>query len=170
MIREIKYRAWTVKGMTRPFTLEYLQELPHPDPLGNSDQMDIRNYPIGECIPMEFTGLHDKNGKEIFESDILLVESIAEIIAPEPDDAEQYEPFESVENYYIILHCDDNILGGWWTEGVCHEHLKGKHNDSWEWDDGDDVTSYPEASRLQQLEVVGNIYDNPELVEYRNAA
>ncbi len=57
-MREIKFRAWdNVNYMSTPFTF-----------------MEIQSGIIGftsEAIIMQYTGLKDKNGKEIFEGDII---------------------------------------------------------------------------------------------------
>ena len=64
MRREIKFKNWNekLKFMTEPYTLVeaniYLQ--------GSGDN------PLG-VVPLQYTGLKDKNGKEIFEEDIVKV-------------------------------------------------------------------------------------------------
>lgn len=61
MIREIKFRAWAFGGMGdsfNPFDPEFLST-------GGTFDKDT--------IFMQFTGLLDKNGKEIFEGDLFQV-------------------------------------------------------------------------------------------------
>lgn len=75
-MREIKFRAWKadIKEMSNPFDLfdndEYY--------LLNGDAMDV-----SDAVIMQYTGLHDKNGEEIYESDLLrLGETKSEKIFP----------------------------------------------------------------------------------------
>ena len=73
MNREIKFRAWDKrqKQMSYPFTLVELTQYEH---------IFERKFPgflakFNDLIWMEYTGLHDKNGKEIYEGDIVNGES-----------------------------------------------------------------------------------------------
>ena len=61
--REIKFRAWRIlnKEMIYPFAKTPFNTLSSGDLLSRFDNENI----------MQFTGLHDKNGKEIYEGDIL---------------------------------------------------------------------------------------------------
>ncbi len=66
-MRDIKFRAWDKK--TRQFVI-------HPDSLGGGKDYDISeiaywNSVIDRVELMQYTGLKDKNGMEIYESDIL---------------------------------------------------------------------------------------------------
>jgi hypothetical protein len=58
MTRQIKFRAWDGKKMIG---------------VGKNDWFSIRNDGLPSCsfpiVIMQFTGLHDKNGKEIYEGD-----------------------------------------------------------------------------------------------------
>ena len=72
-MREIKFRAWT--GMEMEYRIVvgklgsfYVEGLDPKD----SACMSPFNTKYGEQTPiMQFTGLHDKNGKEIYEGDIV---------------------------------------------------------------------------------------------------
>lgn len=64
-MREIKFRAWdTARGKMRgPFDLVYAHEELTDGPEGAP-------YPRHGMIVDQFTGLHDKNGREIYEGDV----------------------------------------------------------------------------------------------------
>lgn len=78
---------------------------------------------------MQFTGLHDKNGKEIYEGDML-----------------------------NSLYRNDGCKGTYeviWAEAGFHARKHGEHQQR-------GVSIYP--NDLTRCEVIGNIWENPELL------
>jgi len=70
MKREIKFRTWTktYKVMSNPFSLDKALE------------KKLVKFDISDVEIMQFTGLLDKNGKEIYEGDIIKMESDTPIV------------------------------------------------------------------------------------------
>ena len=88
---------------------------------------------------MQYTGLHDRNGKEIYEEDIVVMETVSSY--PE-------EPFrKDVWEGAVIWDA-----AGF---GIQTEICKGK---------GTEI-SLLEQSQYVDIEVIGNIYENPELIK-----
>src|SRR5258708_30441723 len=66
-MREIKFRAWN----TDKQTMHTVTKLYAPNGVCNTMELDGEGA-YGDLFPlMQFTGLHDKNGKEIYERDIV---------------------------------------------------------------------------------------------------
>lgn len=88
----------------------------------------------------QYTGLTDKNGKKIFEGDILAVEQIS----------------DSIEHFESPVKCPYNVVVKW---DKC----------SWMWETIGTARKrylhFPEAWLFRKCEVIGNIHDNPELLE-----
>ena len=119
-MREIKFRGKRIDND------EWIYgDLIHDGFDGTSGVIEIGIAPLG-CYPIaviiesvgQFTGLHDKNGKEIYEGDIVLIrEGIA----------------------VITFYC-----GSFWC-------------DFW--------TMLLLSDRCVEVEVIGNIHENPELIK-----
>ena len=129
-MREIKFRAWTEsdKSMTRPLDI------------GIPDEAEaIRYYGIGQksglSILEQFTGLRDKNGKEIYEGDIVSIEHIL-----------VYERTVSHPKRNAIMTWDEGETGF----RLSSDSVKNTNPDI-----------YPVCC----LEVIGNIHENPELLK-----
>ena len=110
-MRPIKFRAWCNQKMFEPFDLMDLKE-----PI---------DYWHDGTILMQFTGLLDKNCKEIWEGDIL-----------------KYKPFE------MLVTVVEFFEGGFWMMN----YPKDGHG-------------VPVGSFKESREVLGNIYENPELLK-----
>ena len=112
-MREIKFRAWatTYEKRKNPKTeMKYfnLYEL----------------YPPRDCPIMQYTGLKDKNGREIYEGDIF---------SPELIEENGFVEWDNKDSYFKLVFSD-------FSEPLyCYY--------------------------MDELEVIGNIYENPELLE-----
>jgi len=106
-MREIKFRAWNKKTKLMRYDIFDVR-------LGNDEDYEI----------MQFTGLKDKNGKEIYEGDII-----------------RYE-----KKHYLIKWGKKNKAFIGKIKGDKEEYILS------------------EADKPDELEVIGNIYENPELL------
>jgi uncharacterized phage protein (TIGR01671 family) len=134
-MREIKFRAQDYTGTWRYGYI--VQDTIVPVNKSGSAVLGINIYVKTETIG-QFTGLHDKNGKEIYEGDIVTM-----IRTPE-----KRQRLELVR-HVVACHnvCD------WVFESLAHEVLglmMANHSN---------FDSY-------KFEVVGNIFDNPELAQH----
>ena len=142
-MREIKFRAWVnnagwnhEKRMAVPYTIDFERGIVACHSwhihrmLEDCDWMSIKNV-----ILMQYTGLHDKNGKEIYEGDIVHVWS-------------EYKPGLSEHGNWEVFWRIDR-----W-------HLR-RGDESWDNGDyyqGDDVY-WNEPDGSSKMEVIGNIYE-----------
>lgn len=128
-----RYRAWIseadtmandLKGIDFENETVVLRKLYYED--GFSVETEVFEVEIGNAILMQSTGLVDKNGKEIFEGDIV---KMAKDVYSEPT------------YYEVVRH-----RGGAYR-------LESKQHGCELW------------LRHTDCEVVGNVYENPELLE-----
>jgi uncharacterized phage protein (TIGR01671 family) len=133
-MREIKFRAWHT--LERYWIADFMTSLY----LTGRSLDDLFNH-IDHIKVMQFTGLLDKNGKEIYEGDVCVVPNgmmyskVAQTMVP---------------GKYRVYWNDDR-----WG-------LKAGNGDDYDNGDyyrGDDINNWNEA------EIIGNIYENPELLE-----
>ena len=129
-MREVKFRAWANGSMW------LVNGLACSD---NSDRMDLVDHSIGGyervcdydevdyCVLMQYVGLEDKNGKEIYEGDIVKTDLGNGVVV-----------FDS--GAFQIKNLDDG---------------------EWYWFN-DFFSLYEGGCYL--VEVIGNIYENPELL------
>ena len=115
-MREIKFRAWH----------------------GQHDVPQMVGFAVPPSFPfptMQYTGLKDKNGKEIYEGDVVLYQLDA--------------PWN--EDEILELRASVKYEGaGFVTDGITQNSYDAP------------------LDQVGDLEVIGNIYENPELLENMN--
>lgn len=95
----------------------------------------------------QFTGLHDKNGKEIYEGDIVEFEDTGE------------EGYEYKEGFGF-----NNIAQVVYENGIYTLANFGESDNSYYATDCSDEEILEEVLRNGNCEVIGNIYENSELL------
>jgi uncharacterized phage protein (TIGR01671 family) len=128
MNREILFRAKKVDGgewvegyVVQRYDAWFIYDI------NNSDTCRQNNYLIDENTICQYTGLTDKNGKKIYENDIVQIGCYKGIV--------EYEYGSFVIKWSNAKFLRNDI--GYWT-------------------------------RLNGFYIVGNVYDNPELLEECN--
>ena len=137
-MREIKFRCWDKKEKTMKGIKE-IQFMADPEPyVIMTPTMIGESYkPLSDIILMQYTGLKDKNGKEIYEGDIVKPIPLSSWMS---------------QLYQVVFR---GMAFG--LQGL----KKYPHNDALEYTF--DTRTNPNIKEID-LEVIGNIYENPELL------
>ena len=121
-------------------------------------ELEDKNYWFDYIVLMQSTGLKDKNGKEIFERDIV--------------------KYEGCDTLFQVVY----ELGAWTLVGLRNDDIpydklpRCNEDDEWWGCQCDNVVSLFELVWNQEMpyegyldfEIVGNMYENPELLECDN--
>lgn len=129
-MREFKFRAWDKwdKRMIQPHDGDFIK------------WHAMSNWK--QCLEvMQYTGLKDKNGVEIYEGDIL---------------TSPYYPFQDdgKYNYHGVIEWDQDSASFYMTKRLVNRDKNGIS----------DGISEP-IEDIEDFEVIGNIYENPEILE-----
>ena len=142
-MREIKFRAWD-KDRLKMVMLRMIELIPdnikRPVVAVAGEHSGIE--PADDYEIMQFTGLKDKNGKEIYGGDL------------------------------GRLHCHEEcngVLGevGWFNDGwwiFTNKHHKGEIGE-FKLRTSEVVQSIDQTGEYSAFEIIGNIYENPELLK-----
>ena len=136
--RVYKFRAWDIHGK-RIVEWDELWE-------NKGYLYDFMNGVIDNLIPLQFTGLKDKNGKEIYEGDI--------VIGGMNYSGEQF--------YKGYIH--------WFADGAEYWALADFSEFGGKWNDRftklvEGIDEDDDSTETDTLEIIGNIYENPELIK-----
>ena len=143
MSREIKFRVWdkTTNTMFENdkntyITIEFF--------IGMVDINGIKLDYENECeaVLMQYTGLKDKNGKEIYDGDVLkqVKKSSREGCESSSYDKNNFEVVFKYGSFWLQRPYDDSV------------YIR-------------DFPNIDEFVGFECFEIVGNIYENPELLE-----
>lgn len=143
-MREIKFRAWDKEnekwiptnkmGFWEDGLLWYLEDYEKNEPPYFADRVN--------WVLMQYTGLNDINGVDIYEGDILTSKEY-----PFQDDGEY--------NYHGVVEWAEEEAAYYLTKRLVNKNRRGISDGISEMLGQEDVTSF---------EIIGNIYENPELL------
>ena len=126
-MRDIKFRGKIKNSKVNKWVYGYLVDECHI-----SEKNQLGYTPIRKEIIGQYTGLKDKNGKEIYEGDIIFIKGETKLL-----DIKGKVEYSNTFAQFIITN----------TGSIVNET--------------EPLGDYEE----ENIEVIGNIYDNPELLE-----
>ncbi|MEK4501194.1 YopX family protein [Bacillus sp. FSL R12-0069] len=101
-MREIKFRAWVLKDEALDGLMENMMEYDV-----ESFHDPLYEYKRGNIILMQYTGLKDKNGKEIYEGDIIRNDRGTILKVPFVDGAFYAEGTDALSKQYVFSVLSD---------------------------------------------------------------
>ena len=133
-MREIKFRGKRISNDAWVYGGIYNTYHPNYDSDCYAICADGKDYFVEQSTIGQFTGLHDNNGKEIYEGDVVKVFC----------DCGGY----FTDNKEILGVIQWNDIFACWS--ISYEHIRSGQDESL-------------CNQIENIEVIGNIYDNPNL-------
>ena len=151
--REIKFRTWFKGGRWEDdyepqmiYEVQKLYDGSLRGPLGGMGSFGSLLDEPEAFVVMQYTGLKDKNGREIYEGDILRYNA---------------KDYKGVEH-----ECIDEVRMGEWCQGTMEEpftysgvHTLGVSGLGSTW------YGHLTAQRASSSEIIGNVHEHPELLK-----
>lgn len=142
-MREVKFKMWDGKKM-------------HLNPM--TDEKEEVLCLFGNGIWLQFTGLKDKNGKEIYEHDVLnfdwRLQATSELYA---DDCENIKGVVKFQNgKYVVRFFNDSMSFD--LSDVNQSTFERFWREAY-------VSAKDDYFKMTGFEVIGNIHENPELLD-----
>lgn len=165
-MREIKFRVWDkeLKEMCSVTDIQLWINYVHYS--RKDSDIGKGNYPA-DVILMQYTGLKDKNGTEIYEGDIVVYynhkTALVEIDLKDMDHHRVYweedecgvnHPMQYRETGKVIKYKSTNPVS---IDPIFGMNIHLPHRHAW--------YNHEDNGVLLRVEVIGNIYDNPELLK-----
>ena len=133
-MREIKFRAWDDFDKRMGLVTDICFE--NDVCVNFSPDVEYEKFEWQDIVLMQYTGLKDKNGKEIYEEDILLMPFKKQLVRSS-------KPGKKNFNVAIEFFPENGWLFQW----------------------PKNMGEYQYACGYKNSEVIGNIYENPEILK-----
>lgn len=136
-MREIKFRAWDKENKKFYDDIFGIDDSGQVILIEQGTVLTTPKYVVAKnCIPLQYTGLKDKNGKEIYEGDIV----------------------------HGVRYCDDRLIEttGKVIWSYCELMIE---NERGTYDPFLNYYNDFYSDELSEIEVIGNIYENEEMMK-----